>query len=119
MTPPPSPTPLRRGLVALAFAAQLAFTFHQGSPSSDDARRELAGSVAFREIAHEVGIDFTHAPTRVDEKVAGIAPHITAVGASVSVADADGDGRPELYATSSAHGAPNALYRDRGDGTFE
>ncbi|MDP9336719.1 MAG: VCBS repeat-containing protein, partial [Actinomycetota bacterium] len=39
--------------------------------------------------------------------------------ASVSVADFDGDGRPDLYFTNSRFGEPNALYRNKGDGTFE
>jgi enediyne biosynthesis protein E4 len=37
-------------------------------------------------------------------------------GAGVAVADYDGDGRPDLLVTNFG---PNALYRNRGDGTFE
>lgn len=98
------------------------FTWHRGRPAEPDVaprHAERVSGLAFREVSQEVGIDFRHAPTRVDERVGNLAPHITAVGASISVADADGDGRPELYATSTADGAPNALFRDRGDGTFE
>ena len=37
----------------------------------------------------------------------------------MSVADFDGDGKPDLYFTNSRFGEPNALYRNKGDGTFE
>lgn len=98
------------------------FTWHHGRPAESDVaarHAERARGLAFREVSREVGIDFRHAATRVDERVANLAPHITAVGASISVADADGDGHPELFATTTADGASNALFRDRGDGTFE
>jgi len=72
----------------------------------------------FREVSGELGIDFVHGATRVDPSVANIEAQITAVGAAVSVCDADADGRPDLYATTSADGAPNALYVNR-DGGFE
>ena len=98
------------------------FTWHRGRPAEPVGAARQADRVeglAFREVSRQIGIDFRHAPTRVDDLVANLAPHITAVGAAVSVADADGDGRPELYATTSAGGEPNALFQDRGDGTFE
>jgi enediyne biosynthesis protein E4 len=44
---------------------------------------------------------------------------VAALGAGVSVTDFDGDGWADLYFTNSRFGAPNALYRNRGDGTFE
>jgi len=50
---------------------------------------------------------------------AGIVVVVAAVGAGVSVTDFDGDGWPDLYFTNSRFGAPNALYRNKGDGTFE
>jgi hypothetical protein len=51
--------------------------------------------------------------------IRNVEPHVAALGASVSVADFDGDGKPDLYFTNSRFGEPNALYRNRGDGTFE
>ena len=36
-----------------------------------------------------------------------------------TVFDADGDGDIDLYLTNSEMGTPNALYRNKGDGTFE
>jgi hypothetical protein len=65
------------------------------------------------------GIHFVHRRPTFDPKIAGIEPHVAAVGASVSVADFDGDGRPDLYFTNSRFGEPNVLYHNRGDGTFE
>ncbi|PYO79593.1 MAG: CRTAC1 family protein, partial [Gemmatimonadetes bacterium] len=65
------------------------------------------------------GIDFVHHRPSFDPKIAGIEPHVAALGASVSVTDFDADGRPDLYFTNSRFGEPNALYHNRGDGTFE
>ena len=64
------------------------------------------------------GITFKHQRALLDPKIDNIAPHVAAVGASVSVADADGDGRPDLYFTTSRFGELNALYINNGDGTF-
>lgn len=78
------------------------------------------GPFRFREVAREVGIDLVHAPLVLDPKLANIMPHVAGQsGAAVSVCDADGDGHPDLYATNSAPGTANALYVNRGDGTFE
>ena len=66
----------------------------------------------------EAGIDFVHAKPVLDPKLEPIMPHISALGASVSVVDFDNDGWQDLYATSSRKGTPNALYRNQGDGSF-
>src|SRR5206468_2450092 len=47
-----------------------------------------------------------------------VAPLVAALGASVSVSDVNNDGWPDLYFTNSRFGFPNALYLNRGDGTF-
>jgi enediyne biosynthesis protein E4 len=70
------------------------------------------------EAARAAGIDFVHQAPRLDPKLAHIMPQIASMGASVSVADFDRDGWQDLYVTSSAEGARNALYRNQGDGTF-
>jgi len=72
-----------------------------------------------RDETAAAGIHFVHHRPTFDPKIAGIEPHVAALGASVSVADFDGDGRPDLYFTNSRFGEPNALYHNRGDGTFE
>lgn len=118
-----TPSHLRRRLTDAAFLGLVAYTWAQGrsgtepSPSGDHADR-LAG-VHFREVSREAGVEFAHRPTRIDPRVGHIEPQIASTGASVAIVDADGDGWPDLYATTSAHGMPNALYRNRGDGTFE
>ena len=72
-----------------------------------------------RDETATAGIRFVHHRPTFDPKLANVEPHIAALGASVSVADFDGDGRPDLYFTNSRFGEPNALYHNRGDGTFE
>src|SRR5215210_372225 len=72
-----------------------------------------------RDETAAAGIHFVHRRPSFDAKIAGIEPHVAALGASVSVADFDGDGRPDLYFTTSRFGERNGLYRNRGDGTFE
>jgi len=119
---PGNPNRIKRALVHAGFAGLVAFTWYEGrlAPAVREAPRPgKASGIRFREVAREVGIDFVHGATTVDPDVANIAAQITAVGAAVSVCDADGDGHPDLYAISSADGAANALYRNRGDGTFE
>jgi hypothetical protein len=72
-----------------------------------------------RDETAAAGIHFIHHRPTFDPKIASIEPHVAALGASVSVADFDGDGWPDLYFTNSRFGEPNALYRNKGDGTFE
>ena len=67
----------------------------------------------------EAGIDFKHAKPELDPKLDPIMPHLTALGASVSVVDYDNDGWQDLYATTSRKGMPNAMYKNLGDGSFE
>ena len=72
-----------------------------------------------RDETAAAGIHFVHHRPTFDPKIAAVEPHVAALGASVSVADFDGDGNPDLYFTNSRFGEPNALYRNRGDGTFD
>jgi hypothetical protein len=73
---------------------------------------------ALREVSGELGVDFTHQQATLDPRIANVEPHVAAMGAAVSIADADADGRPDLYATSSAFGQPNALFVQQQDGSF-
>lgn len=72
----------------------------------------------FSDVTLAAGIDFVHRQAEVDARIANIAPHVVGVGAGVSVVDANGDGLPDLYFTTSRFGQANALYINNGDGTF-
>jgi hypothetical protein len=72
-----------------------------------------------RDETRAAGISFVHHRPTFDPKIANVEPHVAALGAAVSVADFDGDGWPDLYFPTSRFGAPNALYRNKHDGTFE
>src|SRR5947209_5764035 len=72
-----------------------------------------------RDETRAAGITFVHHRPSFDPKIANVEPHVAALGASVSVADFDGDGWPDLYFTNSRFGEANALYRNRHDGTFQ
>ncbi|MDH3290151.1 MAG: CRTAC1 family protein [Gemmatimonadota bacterium] len=74
---------------------------------------------ALQEVSDAAGIRFTHQPPVLDPKLEPIMPAVAAYGAAVSVMDFDRDGWQDLYVTNSAVGGRNALYRNRGDGTFE
>src|SRR5678815_1359486 len=101
-------------IVTALFVGLLVFTWWAGrAPSS---ARENAFGFALRETSRQKGLDFVHQPARLDPRLDHIMPHVAGMGAAVSVADADGDGWPDLYATSSAFDAPNALYVNQRDG---
>ncbi|MEK7379555.1 MAG: VCBS repeat-containing protein, partial [Gemmatimonadota bacterium] len=74
---------------------------------------------ALVDATREVGIDFVHHRPVFDPRIANVEPHVAGLGAAVSVADVDADGWPDLYFTNSRFGTANALYHNRGDGTFE
>lgn len=70
------------------------------------------------EVAPSIGVDFRHAAPELDGRLEPVMPLIASVGAAVSVVDYDRDGWPDLYATTSAMGSRNALFRNLGDGRF-
>ena len=122
----PSPSRKLRALaVHSAFLGLLVFVGYQGRATGPGGTKagSLGGSVSaarlhFTEVAHSVGIDFAHRVAQLDARLDHIAPQVAGTGAAVSVCDPNGDGWPDLYATSSADGAPNALFVNAGDGTF-
>jgi hypothetical protein len=117
---PQRPRPsVRRVIIALPFIAAilLAMRLDRG-PVGGTADAAHPG-FTLRDETAAAGIRFVHHRPTFDPKIANVEPHVAALGASVSVADFDGDGRPDLYFTNSRFGEPNALYRNRGDGTFE
>ncbi|MCB9914288.1 MAG: CRTAC1 family protein [Planctomycetes bacterium] len=120
MSRPERPHPVRRGITQAAFFAGLAWVGWIGHrPEGAVTAPAPDAPLRFREVAHERGLDFTHRKTEVDPRVANLEAHITAVGAAVSVADVNGDRLPDLYVASSADGSANALYVNRGDGSFD
>ena len=68
---------------------------------------ESLDSPVFVDVTTEAGIDFLHTRLRMDA---------VDVGAGSVVFDFDSDGLHDIYVTSN--NGPNALYRNRGDGTF-
>jgi hypothetical protein len=73
----------------------------------------------FREVGRHNGTAYPHLPgaRREGEKSAAESSPLVSRGDSgIAVADYDGDGFPDLYLCD---GVRNALFRNRGDGTFE
>src|SRR5262249_47991416 len=95
-------------VVGAAFAAWL--ILHKRPPHIDPA------SLAFRECAADVGINFqmSFLPNEQGETFKiNLYDH----GAGVAVGDFDGDGFDDIYFLNQL--GRNALYRNKGDGTFE
>jgi hypothetical protein len=120
--------PLARGLLIIFFVAMVA------SPlviKRMAARREVAKSTLdlqsalarhgfyLQEVSHVAGVNFVHQAPMLDHKLDHIMPEVASMGASVSIVDFDRDGWPDIYATNSAEGSKNALYRNQHDGTFK
>lgn len=109
---------MRRAIVAVPFVVAIGLAIRldadPGGPRADATRPGFT----LRDETAAAGIRFVHRRPSFDPRIANVEPHIAAVGASVAVADVDGDGWPDLYFTNSRFGAPNALYHNRGDGTF-
>ncbi len=118
----PFATPtLRRAIIAIPFVGVIAAAARLDSgplPGRLFADAARPGFMLHDETA-AAGIHFVHHRPTFDPKIANIEPHVAALGASVSVTDFDGDGWPDLYFTNSSFGQLNALYHNRGDGTFE
>ena len=102
--------------IALFVGALAAATWLDRSEGEFPGAAELG--FRFREVSDEVEIDFTHHSPRLDDRIANIGDYVASMGASVSVADVNDDGLPDLYFTNSAFDRPNALYMNEGDGTF-
>ncbi len=116
---------MKRTLLALVFVALLVTPLairraHTHRQAALDEQAALARHGFFlREVSQEAGIRFTHHAPTLDAKLAPIMPEVAVMGASVSIVDYDRDGWPDIYATDSAYGTPNHLYRNLHDGRFE
>jgi hypothetical protein len=71
------------------------------------------------DVTEDWGINFVHQEPEFDSKLDHIMPQIASVGASVAVVDFNNDGLQDFYVTNSDYGAPNALYKNNGNGNFE
>ncbi len=108
----------RRLAVGVLFVAAIALVVILNRRSSGAADAPGEPRFHFTNIAHEAGIDFVHHGPTLDPRLDNIAPLISSLGASVTVSDVNNDGWPDLFFTNSRFGFPNALYLNRGDGTF-
>jgi hypothetical protein len=98
--------------------------FHQPEPASavtGNSGAEALSRYGFHleESAKAAGIDFKHAAPKLDPQLGHFIEVIASMGAAVSVADYDRDGWQDMYVVNSGENSLNALYRNRGDGTFE
>lgn len=109
-------------LVNAAFAALLVYAGWRGHlPASalpDDVPETSRHGFVLREIAAEVGLVFEHDSPRLDPRLDPIRPQVSGVGAAVTLVDFDGDGRLDVYATTSLHDRPNALFKNLGERGF-
>ena len=117
---PASPSSIRPVLTVL-FIILLATPFLLARWLARESADTDAGRYGFRltDATAAAGIDFIHVKPELDPALDPIMPHLTALGASVSVMDYDNDGWQDLYVTRSRKGTPNAMYRNLGDGGFE
>ena len=75
--------------------------------------------VYFQEISKAAGVNFVHQAPTLDHKLDHIMPQVASMGAAVSIVDFDRDGWTDIYATNSAEGSKNALYKNQQGGTFK
>src|SRR5215471_2846644 len=72
----------------------------------------------FLDVTRAAGVDRPHHNRRFENPYASIMAGYTALGASASVADYDGDGFEDVFVTDSAADGRNHLYRNNGNFTF-
>jgi hypothetical protein len=72
----------------------------------------------FQDVTKEAGINSRHSNRVFDNPYAKIMAGYTALGASASVADYDGDGYDDVFVTDSKLGGKNHLYHNNRDFTF-
>lgn len=123
-----SPRPVHYGVVLLTASLLAGGYFYQRwsyrhTPhASGAAVHPSAGfplPFSLKESAREAGLVHRNELFEPAAKLRNIAPLIGAIaGASVSVADIDGDGWMDVYATSSKIGSVNRLFLNNHDGTF-
>jgi hypothetical protein len=117
-----------RVILAILFVGMLAtpLAIKQVSARREEAQAKLDEGQAIarygfhlQEVSQQAGVHFVHQAPTLDAKLQSIMPEVASMGASVSIVDFDRDGWPDLYATNSATGSLNHLYRNMHDGTFQ
>jgi hypothetical protein len=88
----------------------------QPTETKPDAEKPPSNLAAFRELGRESGIDFQMRFLR-SEQGEKFKINLYDHGCGVAVGDYDGDGHDDLYFCNQL--GSNALYRNKGDGTFE
>jgi len=99
----------RIGTTILAYLACLAIVLLASEAVSDR---------WFQDVTKEAGINSRHSNRVFDNPYAKIMAGYTALGASASVADFDGDGFDDVFVTDSKLGGKNHLYHNNRDFTF-
>src|SRR5438128_8987308 len=106
-------------VAVLLVAGSAAFVYFRDDAKiapNQDGPKQVANVAGFREAAKASGITFRMAflPAEQGEKFKiNLYDH----GCGVAVGDFDGDGFDDIYFCNQL--GPNALYRNKGDGTFE
>lgn len=77
-----------------------------------------SGGRFFEDITQKAGVSKKHTNRSFKNPYSNIMAGYTALGASVAVADYDGDGFEDLYVTDSKEDGKNHLYHNNGDLTF-
>jgi hypothetical protein len=77
-----------------------------------------SGGRFFEDITKKAGVDQKHTNRTFQNPYSNIMAGYTALGASVAVADYDGDGFEDLFVTDSKKDGKNHLYHNNGDLTF-
>jgi enediyne biosynthesis protein E4 len=117
-----------RMILAILFLGMLAtpLAIRQVSARREEAQAKLDEGQAIarygfhlQEVSQQAGVHFVHQAPALDSKLEGIMPEVASMGAAVSIVDFDRDGWPDLYATNSATGSQNHLYRNLHDGAFQ
>jgi len=105
-------------LAALLLLPLLSYSFEESSSSSSPS--SLGSPIRFTDVTRRSGIDFEF------ETDLRRGRNLATMGAAVAMGDFNGDSFPDLFFTGSAAngkrpeaGPCGALYRNRGDGTFE
>ena len=79
---------------------------------------EVTGARWFNDVTKTAGINSRHSNRVFNNPYAKIMAGYTALGASASVADYDGDGFDDVFVTDSLLGGKNHLYHNNGNFTF-